>query len=172
MAYGWQQDSLAENAREIQRDGALLYQRLAVLGDHFSGVGKGLNSAVAAYNKAVGSLEGRVLVTARRFAEKGVVGVGEKELPHPVPVDAMTRPLQSPELSTPVLERPHLLGLAGIGDEGRGRVTGRRSGDSARSVPRRPPHRIVHQICGCRIFRGYCVQVSSPVWRCRLAGRD
>ncbi len=117
VAYGWQQDSLADHAREIQRDGALLYQRLAVLGDHFSGVGKGLNSAVAAYNKAVGSLEGRVLVTARRFAEKGVVGGGEREIPHPVPVDAMTRPLQSPELSAPVLERPHLLGLAGIGDE-------------------------------------------------------
>ena len=99
MAYGWQQDSLAENARQIQRDGAQLYQRLSVLGDHFAGVGKGLNSAVAAYNKAVGSLEGRVLVTARRFAEQGVVGAGEKELPHPVPVDALTRPLQSPELT-------------------------------------------------------------------------
>ena len=120
VAYGWQQDSLAEHAREIQRDGALLYQRLSVLGDHFSGVGKGLNSAVAAYNKAVGSLEGRVLVTARRFAERGVVGVGEKELPHPVSVDAMTRPLQSPELTIPVLDRPHLLGLAGSADDSDG----------------------------------------------------
>jgi DNA recombination protein RmuC len=110
VAYGWQQDSLAENAREIQRDGAELYQRLSMLGDHFSGVGKGLNSAVAAYNKAVGSLEGRVLVTARRFVDKGVVGVGEKELPRPAPVDAITRPLQSPELSVPALDLPHLNG--------------------------------------------------------------
>ena len=117
VAYGWQQDALAENAREIQRDGALLYQRLSVLGEHFSGVGKGLNSAVDAYNRAVGSLESRVLVTARRFAEKGVVGVGEKELPQPLPVDTMTRPLQSPELSTPALERPRLLGLAEPLDE-------------------------------------------------------
>ena len=99
VAYGWQQDSLAENARQIQRDGALLYERLSLLGEHFAGVGKGLNGAVAAYNKAVGSLETRVLVTARRFVEKGVVAAGEKELPRPAPVDAMTRPLQSPELS-------------------------------------------------------------------------
>ena len=81
VAYGWQQDALAENAREIQRDGALLYQRLSVLGEHFSGVGKGLNSAVDAYNRAVGSLESRVLVTARRFAEKGVVGSGRRNCP-------------------------------------------------------------------------------------------
>ena len=110
VSYGWQQDSLAENARQIQRDGAQLYQRLAVLGDHFAGVGKGLNSAVAAYNRAVGSLEGRVLVTARRFMDSGVVGAGEKELPHPVPVDTLARPLQSPELSHSLLDLPQLNG--------------------------------------------------------------
>jgi DNA recombination protein RmuC len=103
VAYGWQQDALAENAREVQVLGAELYQRLSLLGDHVAGVGKGLNSAVAAYNKAVGSLEGRVLVTARRFVEMGVVGAGEKELASPAPVDATTRALQSPELSTPTL---------------------------------------------------------------------
>jgi DNA recombination protein RmuC len=110
VAYGWQQDSLAENARQIQRDGAQLYQRLSVLGDHFAGVGKGLNSAVAAYNKAVGSLEGRVLVTARRFADSGVVGAGEKELPHPSPVDSLARPLQSPELTHALIDLPQLNG--------------------------------------------------------------
>ena len=73
-----------------------------MLGDHFAGVGKGLNSAVAAYNRAVGSLEGRVLVTARRFVDLGVVGVGEKELAHPATVDATSRDLQSAELRPPV----------------------------------------------------------------------
>jgi DNA recombination protein RmuC len=116
VAYGWQQDSLAENARQIQRDGAQLYQRLAVLGDHFAGVGKGLNSAVTAYNRAVGSLEGRVLVTARRFMDSGVVGAGEKELPHPVPVDALARPLQSPELTHSLFDLPQLHGSGTTGE--------------------------------------------------------
>ena len=77
--------------------GAELYQRLSVLGDHFAGVGKGLNDAVTAC-KAVGSLEGRVLVTARRFADMGVIGTGEKDIAQPITVDAATRALQSPEL--------------------------------------------------------------------------
>jgi DNA recombination protein RmuC len=98
VAYGWQQDSMAESAREVQQLGAELYQRLSVLGDHFAGVGKGLNGAVAAYNKAVGSLEGRVLVTARRFADMGVIGTGEKDIAPSITVDAATRALQSPEL--------------------------------------------------------------------------
>ncbi len=71
-------------------------------------MGKGLNAAVAAYNKAIGSLEGRVLVTARRFAEMGVVGAGERELAPPAPVDSTTRALQSPELGPSALELPFL----------------------------------------------------------------
>jgi DNA recombination protein RmuC len=102
VAYGWQHDALAENAREVQRLGAELYQRLAVLGDHVSGVGRGLHAAVAAYNKAVGSLESRVLVTARRFAEMGVVGTGDQDLAPPAPVDVIPRALQAPELTPPI----------------------------------------------------------------------
>jgi DNA recombination protein RmuC len=98
VAYGWQQDAMAESAREVQQLGAELYQRLSVLGDHFAGVGKGLNGAVAAYNKAVGSLEGRVLVTARRFADMGVIGTGEKDIAPSITVDAIPRALQSAEL--------------------------------------------------------------------------
>jgi DNA recombination protein RmuC len=128
VAYGWQQDSLADNARQIQQDGAELYHRLSVLGDHFSGVGKGLSAAVGAYNKAVGSLEGRVLVTARRFVDKGVVPAGERELPRPAPVDAMTRALQAPELLASaerpgpepggtLAERSHLNAVADVPEE-------------------------------------------------------
>jgi DNA recombination protein RmuC len=70
-----------------------------------------LSNAVVAYNKAVGSLEGRVLVTARRFVEMGVVPAGEKELPQPAPVDATTRALQSPEMAPPTLDLPFVDGL-------------------------------------------------------------
>jgi DNA recombination protein RmuC len=115
VAYGWQQDALAENAREVQLLGAELYQRLSVLGDHFSSVGKGLNNAVTAYNRAVGSLEGRVLVTARRFVEMGVVGAGDKELAAPPSVDATTRALQSPELTPPMLDLPLMDSSVGAG---------------------------------------------------------
>ena len=94
VAYGWQQDALADNARAVQQLGAELYHRLAVLGEHVAGVGKGLDGAVAAYNRAVGSFEGRVLVTARRFTEMGVVGTGERELAQPPPVDRTTRRMQ------------------------------------------------------------------------------
>ena len=98
VAYGWQQESLTENARQVQVLGAQLYERISVLGEHMAAVGRNLTGAVTAYNRAVGSLEGRVLVTARRFVEMGVVGAGEREPTSPSPVDTVTRPLQAPEL--------------------------------------------------------------------------
>ena len=108
VAYGWQQEALTENARQVQVLGAQLYERISVLGDHMAGVGRSLTGAVTAYNKAVGSLEGRVLVTARRFVEMGVVGAGERELAQPVPVDTATRPLQATELVASVIGGPEL----------------------------------------------------------------
>ena len=98
VAYGWQQEALTENARQVQVLGAQLYERISVLGDHMAGVGRSLNGAVTAYNRAVGSLEGRVLVTARRFVEMGVVGAGEDPIPTPAPVETAPRPLQATEL--------------------------------------------------------------------------
>jgi DNA recombination protein RmuC len=103
VAYGWQQEALTDNARQVQVLGAQLYERISVLGDHMAGVGRSLTGAVGAYNRAVGSLEGRVLVTARRFVEMGVVGAGERDLPTPAPVDSAARPLQAVELLTPAL---------------------------------------------------------------------
>jgi DNA recombination protein RmuC len=98
VAYGWQQEALAENARDVQRMGRDLYKRIATFGEHLARTGKGLNTAVDAYNKAVGSLERQVLPQARRFQELGLVGGAEKEIGALEPVEAVTRRLEAPEL--------------------------------------------------------------------------
>ncbi len=68
-AYGWRQEQIAENAQRISELGRQVHERLSVLVEHFAGVGRALEKSVEAYNKAVGSLETRVLPSARRFAE-------------------------------------------------------------------------------------------------------
>ncbi len=97
--YGWRQEALAENARQVSQLGALLYERLAKLGEHWNSVGKNLGQAVKAYNDATGSLETRVLVTARKFEELQVAPEG-KSLAECVTLDQATRVLQAPELTT------------------------------------------------------------------------
>ena len=77
--------------------GRELYERLCLLGDHFAKVGRQLDGSVKAYNDAIGSLEGRVLVTARRFQDHGAAPDG-KPLPPPAPVERAVRQLQAPEL--------------------------------------------------------------------------
>jgi DNA recombination protein RmuC len=97
IAFGWQQESLAENAQEVQKAGRDLYKRLATFGEHLAKAGRGLSGAVDSYNKAIGSLEHNVLPQARRFQDLGVVGSGQA-MPQLEPIDAMPRVLQAPEL--------------------------------------------------------------------------
>ena len=87
--YGWQQERIGRNAEEIRDLGQELYARMRIVAEHLDKVRKGLDSAVSAYNDAVGSLEKRVLPTARRFRDLGA-GTGE-ELPVLEPVDSVPR---------------------------------------------------------------------------------
>ena len=95
IAHGWQQESVAEDAREIQILGRELYDRVAVVGGHLTKLGGSLKSAVSAFNATVGSLETRLLPTARKL--EGLV-VTDKELPQLVPVAEQPQPLQAAEL--------------------------------------------------------------------------
>jgi DNA recombination protein RmuC len=97
VAYGWKQEALTENAQQISALGKELYERLATLADHWAGVGKNLGEAVGAYNKAVGSLETRVLTTARKFRDLQAAAEG-KEIRDLAPVDVAARALQAPEM--------------------------------------------------------------------------
>jgi DNA recombination protein RmuC len=93
--YAWQQEALSDNARLVFDLGRELYERLASLGKHVDGVGRALSNAVSTYNRAVGSLESRVLVSARKLNELGVV---DGELEAPRPVEETVRPLSAPDL--------------------------------------------------------------------------
>jgi DNA recombination protein RmuC len=97
VSYGWKQAALAKDAAEVARLGRELHDRLGNMGAHFAKLGKALNNAVGAYNETVGSVETRVLVTARKLRD---LKVTEKELPVPPIVESSVRELQQPELTT------------------------------------------------------------------------
>jgi DNA recombination protein RmuC len=98
VAYGWQQQSVEENARKIGELGRNLYESVRVLGGHVDSLGSRLKSALEAYNCAVGSLEGNVLVKARKLKELSVQN-GLEEIKPLEPIDRVPRMLQAPELT-------------------------------------------------------------------------
>jgi DNA recombination protein RmuC len=77
IAYGWRQEQLTKNAQEISELGRQLYERMNILVQHFDSIGSNLEKAISAYNKAVGSMESRILPSVRRFKELGVTGADE-----------------------------------------------------------------------------------------------
>jgi DNA recombination protein RmuC len=101
VAYGWRQEQIAENARLISELGKELYDRIRPFLSHFQGIGAALERAVETYNKAVGSLEGRVLPSARKLKELGAA-TGD-ELPETEPVDEAPRTLTAAELEPPAI---------------------------------------------------------------------
>ena len=99
VSYGWRQETIAQSAQQISDLGRELYDRVRVFADHFEDVGKGLGRAVEGYNKAVGSLEGRVLVSARRFKDLGAAAT--EEIPGLAPLEKTPRALQAPDWVAP-----------------------------------------------------------------------
>jgi DNA recombination protein RmuC len=95
VSYSWRQEALARNALAVHGLARELYGRLATLGDHVGKLGSSLGASVTAYNRAVGSLESRVLVSARKLAE---MGVSDEELATPAQVEITPRQPQAPEL--------------------------------------------------------------------------
>jgi DNA recombination protein RmuC len=94
-AYLWQQEKITQNAREISDLGKQLYDRISTFLEHFQEVGNSLTGAVNSYNNAAGSMESRLLVSARRFKELGAAT--GKEIPALEPVDETPRALEAPE---------------------------------------------------------------------------
>ena len=95
VSYGWRQEQMANNAQEVSTLARTLYERLRVFTNHFDDIGRGLDRALDAYNKGVRSLEARVLVTARKFKERGAISGDDIETLEPI--DKAARPLSLDE---------------------------------------------------------------------------
>jgi DNA recombination protein RmuC len=119
--YAWQQAALSDHARAVFELGRELYDRIASLGKNVEGLGRALTTAVINYNRTVGSLETRVLVSARKLSELGVV---QAELEQPPLIEDTVRPLSAPEL---VVETgPELVQAAGLDRQPSGQTQGLR----------------------------------------------
>lgn len=91
IAYGWQQDQMTKSAQEISKLGKELYERIKTMSGHFDDLGSAIEKAIGAYNKAVGSMEARILPSVRKFRELGVSGA--EEIPALEQIDQMPRSL-------------------------------------------------------------------------------
>ncbi|MFN8051027.1 MAG: DNA recombination protein RmuC [Acidimicrobiales bacterium] len=100
IALGWREHQAEQAAAEIQQLGIELYERIALFADHFANVGKQLDRTVSAFNKSVGSLDTRVMSTARKLSEHGAGST--RTLPEVVEVPTATRPIRMLELVRPV----------------------------------------------------------------------
>jgi len=89
VAYGWRQQSLAENAERIREVGEDLYQRLAAFSEHLSKLGRSLDASITNYNRAVGSFDTKLLPGARKFTEMGVSA--KKAIEEPEQIEKATR---------------------------------------------------------------------------------
>lgn len=97
VAYGWNQEKLAQNELAVRQLGAELYKRLSDMGGHFLSLSRSLNACVNAFNKVAGNIETRVFVTARKFSELGAGAMGADIRP-PDQVEQIARDIQAPEL--------------------------------------------------------------------------
>ena len=102
VASAWQQQRLTQSAEEVRALGAELYDRLAVMADNLQSVGSNLKQAGAAYDRFIGSLESRVLVTARKFKDMGITAA--KDMPELEPARVELREIRAPELRAPIQE--------------------------------------------------------------------
>jgi DNA recombination protein RmuC len=121
VAFGWRQEALARDAREIAALGREVYDRLSTMGGHLAGLGRSLKSSVDSYNKTVASLESRVLVTARKFEQ---YRLADDAIAAPAQVEATPSQLQAPELVESAAEvrtvavlPPGAVAEAGVDDE-------------------------------------------------------
>ena len=125
IAYGWRQEALAENAREISQEGRDLYKRLSDMGGHIARLGQTINGAVKAYNSTVASLESRVLPSARRLKTLEVANSLE-EIPVLPQIESVTREVQALELRADgqnenLAKKPQLV-ISGENESGDGKV--------------------------------------------------
>lgn len=100
VAYGWRQETITENAKSISELGKELYKRLQDLSTHFQRLGRNLGTAVDSYNQAIGTLERRVLVSARKFQTLDM-GMASESLESPSGVDVTPRALVAGEFISP-----------------------------------------------------------------------